>query len=115
VKGETETALAEMRKTNELLHTISVRPAFIDEKEHAAIKPYVPVRPVSERVVRMSIGPLFRAAVPNICSPTERLGRFTTELAMGQHQKQLVSTKDIQMIGAMPLLENTAFRRLAGL
>lgn len=103
-----------MRRANTLLHASSVRPAFIDEASHDAIKPYLQERPFFERIIHAA-GPAFRAMVPGFCSPTEHLGRFMTELAMGQHKDQLVSTGDIHMIDAMPLLENTAFRRLAGL
>jgi hypothetical protein len=45
----------------------------------------------------------------------EQLGRFLTEMAMGRYEDRLVGGKGVQMVGEMPILENTAFRRLAGL
>jgi len=37
------------------------------------------------------------------------------EMAMGKYKDQLVAGKDIQKIGEFPILQNSAFRRLAGL
>ncbi|RLL96926.1 hypothetical protein CFD26_101913 [Aspergillus turcosus] len=114
VKGETELELAEIRRKFPLFRTSSVRPAFIDFAHHDAIKKYLPPRPAFETLLR-PLGPVFRAATPGLCSPTEPLGRFLTEMAMGRYEDRLVGGKGVQMVGEMPILENTAFRRLAGL
>ncbi|KAM0108811.1 hypothetical protein ACP6JB_005467 [Aspergillus fumigatus] len=114
VKGETELELAELRRATPLFRASSVRPAFIDHAHHEAIKKYVPPRPTYETLFR-PLAPVFRAAMPGLCSPTEQLGRFLTEMAMGRHEDRLVGGKDVQMVGEMPILENMAFRRLAGL
>ena len=42
VNGETEAALAGMRKANPLLRALSVRPALVDPGTHDAIHPYLP-------------------------------------------------------------------------
>ncbi|KAI1496049.1 nucleoside-diphosphate-sugar epimerase [Biscogniauxia marginata] len=113
-KGETELALADMRKANPLFHASSVRPAAIDAATHEAIKLYVPVQPLPIRVLAAVLMTPVRVAYKSLWSPTQDLGRFLTEMAMGKHQ--IISpTSDIQMIGEFPILENTAFRRLAGL
>ncbi|KAF7172584.1 hypothetical protein CNMCM5623_004755 [Aspergillus felis] len=114
VKGETELELAELRRQFPLFRTSSVRPAFIDYAHHNAIKKYLPPRPTYETWFQ-PLGSVFRVATPGLCSPTEQLGRFLTEMAMGKHGDRLVGGKDVQIVGQMPILENTAFRRLAGL
>ncbi|GIC94620.1 putative nucleoside-diphosphate-sugar epimerases [Aspergillus udagawae] len=114
VKGETELELAELRRQFPLFRTSSVRPAFVDHAHHEAIKKYLPPRPAYETLFR-PLGPVFRAVTPGLCSPTEHLGRFLTEMAMGKYEDRLVGGKDVQIVGEMPILENTAFRRLAGL
>ncbi|KAH2762684.1 hypothetical protein KXW18_004943, partial [Aspergillus fumigatus] len=85
VKGETELELAELRRATPLFRASSVRPAFIDHAHHEAIKKYVPPRPTYETLFR-PLAPVFRAAMPGLCSPTEQLGRFLTEMAMGRHE-----------------------------
>ncbi|KAI1134714.1 putative nucleoside-diphosphate-sugar epimerase [Hypoxylon sp. FL0543] len=114
VKGETELALAAMRKANPLFHASSVRPAFIDAAKHDAIKPYIPVQPLSIRASTTILGPAIRYGAQSYWSPTYELGKFLTEMAMGRYKDQF-KAKDIQMEGEMPILENSAFRRLAGL
>ncbi|KAI2633538.1 putative nucleoside-diphosphate-sugar epimerase [Hypomontagnella submonticulosa] len=114
VKGETELALAEMRKANPSFHASSVRPAFIDSASHDAIKPYIPVPNLLYRTLLPVVGPAIRCGFTGSWSPTQDLGRFLTEMAMGRYKDQLVA-KDIQMVGEFPILANTAFRRLAGL
>ncbi|KAI1405000.1 putative nucleoside-diphosphate-sugar epimerase [Hypoxylon fuscum] len=113
-KGETELALAEMRKENVLFHASSVRPTFIDAAKHDAIKPYIPAPNVIYRAFMPVLGPTIRCFLPWAWSPTEDLGRFLGEMAMGRY-KDKFKAKDIQNIGEFPILENTAFRRLSGL
>ena len=114
VKGETELELAEMRKANPLLHAVSVRPSFVTASAHDTIKPYVPPRTAYEGFVRR-LEPGFRNLLPSVWSPTEQLGAFLTGLAMGRYQDQLSPANDITFAGSLPILENTAFRRLMGL
>ncbi|RHZ45582.1 putative nucleoside-diphosphate-sugar epimerases [Aspergillus thermomutatus] len=114
VKGETEVELAQLRRQSPLFRASSVRPAFVDCAHHGAIKKYLPPRPAYETLLR-PLGPVMRGMAPGLCSPTEHLGRFLTEMAMGRYEDRLVGGKDVQMVGEMPILENTAFRRLAGL
>ncbi|KAI0399360.1 putative nucleoside-diphosphate-sugar epimerase [Xylaria palmicola] len=114
VKGETEIALAELRRVNPLLYASSVRPAGVDATAHEAIKSYIPPAPLLYRIM----APLFltpiRVGMPSFHSPTLELGRFLTEMAMGKHPVSS-PTGDIAMIGKFPILENSAFRRLYGM
>ncbi|KAI1801802.1 putative nucleoside-diphosphate-sugar epimerase [Daldinia bambusicola] len=114
VKGETELALAEMRKTNPPFHASSVRAGFVDSASHDAIKPYLPAKAPVIKATEMLLGLPIRYAAKSLWSPTQDLGRFLTEMATGRYKDQL-KAKDIQMEGEFPILENSAFRRLSGL
>ncbi|CAG9941734.1 unnamed protein product [Clonostachys rosea f. rosea IK726] len=115
IKGETELALAEQRKTNPAFHASSIRPAFVDAAAHQAIKPYLPVPTLSIRALQGGLGPIIRNAMPGQWSPTEQLGRFLTEVAMGKHKDALVAGPGVQMVGQFPIVENSVIRKLAGL
>lgn len=114
VKGETETALAEMRKVNPAFHSSSIRPAGIDATFHHAIKPYLPAPGLVKRLLLPPVAALSRTLLASMSSPTEPLGRFMTEMAMGNWDAKC-SGVDVAKLGQFPVLENTAFRRLAGL
>ncbi|KAI3319486.1 putative nucleoside-diphosphate-sugar epimerase [Xylariaceae sp. AK1471] len=114
VKGETELALAALRKQNPLMHTSSARPAAVDAGQHEAIQKYIPTAPLSYRMMAFLLATPIRAGLPSFHSPTEELGRVLTELAMGKHPTTS-PTKDISMIGQFPILSNPALRRLAAL
>ena len=114
IKGETELALADIRKTNPLMHTSSVRTGLGSDVHHDSIKPYIPNRPYYEKFLRAT-EPVFHALTPSLLTPTEHYGKFLTEVAIGRYQDQSRASKGIQMVGDMPILENSAFRRLAGL
>lgn len=113
VKGETEIALAALRKQNPLLHTSSVRPAGVDPTAHEAIKQYIPAPPLVYRALLPFLLTPIRVGMPSFHSPTLELGRFLTEMAMGKYSVSSPA-KDIAMIGEFPILENSAFRRLGG-
>ncbi|KAI1474886.1 putative nucleoside-diphosphate-sugar epimerase [Daldinia eschscholtzii] len=114
VKGETELALAEMRKTRPSFHASSVRPGYVDASSHDAIKPYIPAKLPLLKAAEVFMGIPIKYAMKSYWSPTQDLGRFLTEMAMGRYKDQL-KAKDIQMEGDFPILENSAFRRLSGL
>ncbi|KAI1103831.1 putative nucleoside-diphosphate-sugar epimerase [Jackrogersella minutella] len=111
VKGETELALAEMRKANPSFHACSVRPAYIDPSKHDAIKSYIPAQTLLHRSLVTIFGPMIKVGLQSHWSPTFELGGFLTEMAMGRYKSQL-KANDIQMEGEFPILENSAFRRL---
>ncbi|KAI1851596.1 hypothetical protein JX266_003058 [Neoarthrinium moseri] len=115
VKGETELALAVLRKENPNFHTSSARPAFVDAASHQAIKPYLPNKPLVNKFLEPLLSPLVRLGIKSIHSPTDALGKVLTEMAMGRHKDQFVAGNGIQKIGDFPILENSALRRLVGL
>ncbi|KAK8010222.1 hypothetical protein PG990_009187 [Apiospora arundinis] len=118
VKGETELALAAMMRNHsqQRFRALSMRPAGVDGTGHAAIQPYLPTPPLALRMMRPVLLPAIRGLAPAFHSPTEPLGRFLTELAMGRHGEQLrAEGKGLQMVGEFPILENSVFRRIAKL
>ncbi|KAK1998794.1 nucleoside-diphosphate-sugar epimerase [Colletotrichum falcatum] len=117
VKGETETLLSEMRAENPRLRAESVRPAFIDSSDHDAIKPYIPNPGFVYNVMGAVLGPVSRAVIPSLVSPTETLGRFMAEMAMGKVDDGLAAGGKgiVTLSGGLRIVNNGAFRRLAGL
>lgn len=114
VKGETEIALAEMRKANPAFRSLSIRPAGIDATNHRAIQPYLPTPGLVKRLLLPPTNALIRNFWPSVDSPTEPLGKFMTEMAMGKWDAKYDGV-GIEKLGHLPILENKAFRRLAEL
>ncbi|OLN87587.1 Protein fmp52, mitochondrial [Colletotrichum chlorophyti] len=117
VKGETETLLSEMRAANPRLQAESIRPAFVDKINHDEIKPYVPYKGPIDTFGNRFLGPVVRAILPSFVSPTEVLGKFMVEMAMGKVDSQLAAGGKgiVTLNGGLRVVENVGFRRLAGL
>ncbi|KAK1531904.1 nucleoside-diphosphate-sugar epimerase [Colletotrichum paranaense] len=117
VKGETETLLSEMRAANPRLRAESVRPAFVDKAGHEAVETYAPNAGALYNAMNMFLGPVIRATMPSFVSPTEVLGKFMSEMAMGKMDDGLTAGGKgiITLNGGLRVVENVGFRRLAGL
>ncbi|KAK2021819.1 nucleoside-diphosphate-sugar epimerase [Colletotrichum zoysiae] len=117
VKGETETLLSGMRAENPRLRAESVRPGFIDNAAHDAIKPYVPDPGFVYNAMGVVLAPAIRAFGQGFVSPTETLGRFMAEMAMGKVDAGLAAGGKgiVTLDGGLRVVNNAAFRRLAGL
>lgn len=121
VKGETETALAEMRKANPAkFHASSARPGWVDGWHHDAIKPYVPRRSTIMALGEATVGRATRLFVKSMWSPTKELGICLTEMAMGKwDEEMLMDGLGVLKIGdgegGFRILENKALRRMQGL
>lgn len=114
VKGETERALSELRTPR--LHIESVRPVGVDASNHDAIKPYLPDPGMAYHAMSIVLGPLMRTIFHPLHSPTDKLGAFLAEMAMGKYDKQLdAGGKGITDLNGSRILDNWAFRRLYGL
>lgn len=111
VKGETELALAQMHNPKSF-NAVTLRPAFVDCSAHEAIKPYVPAVSSLRSGMSTVLGPVVRAAIQGSWSPTEPLGKFLTEMAMGRWKD--ASGPGVQDFGGSKVLGNAAFVRLAG-
>ncbi|KAI8665550.1 hypothetical protein LRP88_03950 [Fusarium phalaenopsidis] len=114
VKGEVERALSELRTPR--LHIESVRPVGVDASNHDAIKPHLPDPGVAYHAMSFVLGPLMRTLLHPLHSPTDKLGSFLAEMAMGKYDKQLdAGGKGITDLNGSRILDNWAFRRLYGL
>ncbi|KAH6884906.1 hypothetical protein B0T10DRAFT_531068 [Thelonectria olida] len=117
VKGETETSLSELRAIYPRLLTEAVGPGYVDAKDHAAIHAHVSNQGFLYDSVRTVLGLPIRLAIESLHAPTEPLGRFLAEMAMGKFDVQLSEGgSDIVTVhGGLRIVKNAAFRRLAGL
>ncbi|KAI6753227.1 hypothetical protein HG531_005396 [Fusarium graminearum] len=87
VKGEAERKLSELRTSK--FHVETVRPCHVDAANHDAIKPHIPSPGIVYNALDLVFGPITRTLLHSMHSPTERLGPFLTEMAMGKYDKQL--------------------------
>lgn len=135
VKGETEMALGQLARAFSSsspshhppeeacppsFHAVTVRPGFVDGSAHAAIQPYVPAVGALRRGMVTLLGPVVRTrAFPASWSPTEPLGRFLTEVALGKWQQDENGDDDGSGVeegpGESRIFGNAAFVRLSGL
>lgn len=117
VKGETETLLGTLSERKPTFRVDSVRPAFVDPAAHDAIKPYIPSGPVNGVALNFAISllaPGIRYLMKSMHSPTEHLGSFLTEMAMGRHEAKLEGP-GVFRLGGGYVVENAGMRRILGL
>ncbi|KAK4072137.1 hypothetical protein Trihar35433_4201 [Trichoderma harzianum] len=114
VKGETETELGNLTASNPTsIQADSVRPAFVDPREHKAILPYIPDPGALYKVSVAALSP-FIGLMKGMHSPTEHLGDFLTRMAMGKVDSQLEGPGAFKLGGSW-VVENVGFRRIMGL
>jgi hypothetical protein len=113
VKGETELLLADMRKANPRFRADTVRPALVDWSAHKAIHPYLNQGWLKGGMLAV-LGPPFRIALSGHVSPTEPLGRFSAECAMGKWDGKFQGP-GFTKVGEFTVVHNQGFRKLAGL
>lgn len=117
VKGETELLLSEMQAANPRFAVESVRPAGVDPTDHEAIKPFIPVPFLLQRVtVALLLTPM-RIFARGYLTPTEPMGRLFVELAMGKHDAVLGKPlEQVQTLNSgMRILDNPALRKLGNM
>ncbi len=117
VKGETELALAGLGEKNPLFRAVSVRPGFVDPAAHDAVQPYIPILGLARRVAGVALGPAIRTLAKGNWSPTQPLGVFLTDAALGRWDNNRLEGLGFQSLGGgtSALVENVGFRRLMGL
>ncbi|KAH8892707.1 hypothetical protein GQ53DRAFT_718314 [Thozetella sp. PMI_491] len=115
IKGEAEIGLSELRKANPSFQACSVRPFAVDMSTHLAIKPYVGPRPWVHRAGDVLFSGIIRSHVKDYWAPTQQLGEFLTELAMGKHQEQ-ARQPDLgnETLGDFIIWSNAALRKIKG-
>ncbi|KAI2686622.1 hypothetical protein CBS147332_7092 [Penicillium roqueforti] len=117
VKGETEALLGTLSEQNPTFRVDSVRPAFVDPATHDAIKPYIPSGATAGVVANLGVallGPGIRCFMKSMHSPTEQLGSFLTEMAMGRYEAKLEGP-GVFRLGGGYVIENIGMRRILGL
>jgi hypothetical protein len=119
IKGETESELSNMRAKLPRLRAESVRPGGVDPSQHEAIKKYLAAQGLLYNVLEATVLPALRLLKPSSTSPTEPLGKFLTEMAMGRFDEKLEERNRPFGISALPgglrIVSNIGFRNLAGL
>lgn len=118
-KGETELALADVRKKNPLFRASTVRPGFIDWLDQdKSVTKYMPPLGLARTGLGHALHPVFKFGMRGNWSPTEPLGGFLTGLAMGKWNEGLKTLKGDEgqvLEGGFPVVENNFFRRAMGL
>ncbi|GAD98533.1 hypothetical protein AN3421.2 [Paecilomyces variotii No. 5] len=113
VKGQAEEALLKLSKETPTFKPYSVRPAFIDAHNHPEVQKAISSRAnqqtFAKKAVNAGLGPVMRCLYPGIVSPTPDLGRFLTDLAMGDGKP--LSGDGVS--GEGRTVSNKAFRRIA--
>lgn len=115
VKGETELALAAMRQARPAFRASTVRPCAIDWTRHDATKPFIPPQGLTGGALGTLLYGGIRATYRSLSSPTDALGRFLTEMAMGHYEDGVEGKGATVLDGGFKVVENVGFRRLAGL
>ncbi|TLD15238.1 hypothetical protein PspLS_10655 [Pyricularia sp. CBS 133598] len=117
VKGEAELGLAALQDENPLLRGSSVRAGFIDPAAHQAIGEYIPAKPMLMNLTERLLGPVVRGFWKSAWSPTEHLGKFLTDMAVGKWpEKEMVAAgADKLGKGGFLVVENPTFQKLQGL
>lgn len=104
--------MLDLSKSNPSLKPYSVRPGFVDSKNDPAILPFTSGRKsFMKHSVEVVLGPVFRAALPSQCSPTQQLGKVIAELAMSEGKP----LEGSGVSGEGRTIANVGLRRLAGL
>ncbi|KAJ5123115.1 hypothetical protein N7448_009212 [Penicillium atrosanguineum] len=114
VKGETEKLLGELSEQNPRIRVDSMRPGFVDFAAHDSIKSYIPQPGISQRILLSIAGPPVRAFYKQAQSPTEHLGGFLTEMAMGRMEGKYEGM-GVFKLGGSWIVENKGMRRILGL
>ncbi|KAK4172562.1 hypothetical protein QBC36DRAFT_222416 [Triangularia setosa] len=118
-KGETELALADIRKKNPLFQASTVRPGFVDWiDQDKNVTGYMPALGALRTGLGHLLQPVFKLGIRGNWSPTEPLGGFLTGLATGKWNGELKMLKGDEgqvLEGGFPVVENRFFRRVMGL
>ncbi|KAF7719018.1 Uncharacterized protein PECH_000198 [Penicillium ucsense] len=115
VKGETESALAEMEAQNPRFKALIVRPAYVDPSGHQAILPWIPQGSVLKQFGEHLLGPPIRAFYKGMHSPTAPLGEFLAGLAVNGDKLEKLRGTGVESRGSSFIVNNAGFRRIMGL
>ncbi|KAK3484989.1 uncharacterized protein B0T23DRAFT_53827 [Neurospora hispaniola] len=120
IKGQAELALSQLSSPTFL--PFSMRPAFIDAAAHPAIHPYIPKVFGLYTLSNCVLGPPIRVGYKKMWSPTEHLGKFLVEMAMGKWDKTIKKEAEAsngkgfeKLEGGSVVVGNEGWRRIASL
>ncbi|EAA30145.1 hypothetical protein GE21DRAFT_5389 [Neurospora crassa] len=120
IKGQAELALSQLSTSTFL--PFSMRPAFIDAAAHPAIHPYIPKVSGLYTLSNCVLGPPIRAGYKKMWSPTEHLGKFLVEMAMGKWDETIRKEAEVsngkgfeKLEGGSVVVGNEGWRRIASL
>ncbi|OPB38920.1 hypothetical protein A0O28_0020260 [Trichoderma guizhouense] len=116
-KGEAELALSQMRITNPRLLADAVGPGFVDGKDHAEIRPYLPNQGLFIDGTKMLLRKPIEVGAKWLHCPSEPMGRFLVGMALGKYETQLQSG-NVDMVtlnGGLRIIKNVAMKQLVGL
>ena len=111
MKGRAEVALLKLHEDNPDLRPFSVRPAVVDPSAHPEIRAFIPKLPLWKSTIGAGLVPALNCMWKKGVSPTADLGRYLTELAMGDGAR--LTGDGIEGDGR--IVNNRAFRRMAGI
>lgn len=117
VKGRAEAELAALRDENPLLRTSSVRAGFVDSAAHDAIKPFLPPMPRMTTLAGAVLGPPIRHLYKSMWSPTQPLGSFLVDMAVGKWSEGEMVAAGAEKVGTggFTIIPNVVLRKLARL
>lgn len=114
-KGETESKLAAMAAEKpRALRADIVRPGFVDTLGHDAITPYIPDPGRLTKSMIAVVGMPIRTFYKGMHSPTEMLGGFFAQLAMGRLDGRLEGPGAFNLNGSW-VVQSLGVRRAMGL
>lgn len=86
----------------------------MDPSAHTAIQPYIPSPGLALRLAEIALGPGIRYLYKSMHSPTQHLGSFLTEMAMGKMDTKLDGPGNFKLGGGW-IVENKGMRRMLGI
>ncbi|KAK7956405.1 uncharacterized protein PG986_005627 [Apiospora aurea] len=113
IKGETELSLGAICRSSHL-QGYSVRIFYPDMAGHDAIKPYIAPRPLVHSVAEAVLGAPIRHFAKNLWAPTDKLGEFLVEVAMGRHDADIDAADGQESVDGLTIISNADIRRVKG-
>ncbi|KAK8051780.1 hypothetical protein PG993_003165 [Apiospora rasikravindrae] len=113
VKGETELSLGAICRSSHL-NGYSVRIFYPDMAGHDAIKPYIAPRPLVHNIAEVVLGAPIRRFAKNLWAPTDKLGEFLVEVAMGRHDDDIDAADGNGTVDGLTIVSNADIRRVKG-
>ncbi|CCC12661.1 hypothetical protein SMACR_05622 [Sordaria macrospora] len=107
IKGQAELALSQLSSTpspsspasSNPFVVYSMRPGYVDPASHASIHAYIPQLSATMNLLACVLGPAIRTGYKKLWSPTEELGKFCIEMAMGRWDNTIARETEGMKVG----------------